>query len=357
MSANDQISQGAPDAPDGIRLFKDGRYAEAVLSLREYVSANPSDTTARAYLAACYSQTGNTISAIAEFQSLIEIEPYNHQHYGNLGVAYETVGDLQKAKESYEAAIRISPSYQNARQRLSIVCGRLGVPQPDYPGNEPGADPPEASAPPRKGTNWVLAAVLMGVVVVSAFSLARSLRVEQAKRDLVGRFESGAIMNTTVPRDVSRVRLVVRPCRGTVDAVPVYPGARQYGLPMGGGDGDGLYSELTYNTKAPLRDVEGFYEGVAHRSASSDVIGAGTSVVQIGISTRTGMVKIRAVAKPGGETEIDMLTFPPKTVTPSPDVPQDMPMPAPNARQRMPMPAPNVRQDLRIPVMGGGEEE
>lgn len=124
MSENDQFGQ---TTPDGISLFKEGRFAEAIPLLQARVSDNPLDTTSRAYLAACYSQTGNTTEAIAEFERLTSLEPNSAQHFGNLGMAYEGTGNLQKAKEAYRNALAVNPGYQKAQQRLAGVNKRLGV--------------------------------------------------------------------------------------------------------------------------------------------------------------------------------------------------------------------------------------
>ncbi len=41
--------------------------------------------------------------------------------YNNLGVAYENTGQLRKAKQAYQQAVKIKPNYKNAQQNLERV--------------------------------------------------------------------------------------------------------------------------------------------------------------------------------------------------------------------------------------------
>lgn len=153
------LGQPTSGREEGKRLYNDGQHADAIPLLQEHIATDPSDISARAHLAASYSQAGRNTEAIEEFTRLTELDPGNPRHYFNLGVVYETMGEPDKAREQFETAFALNPHYQAARQRLAALSQPLQQATPpshkpivyEIDAEETGASdltPPAMAAPP-----------------------------------------------------------------------------------------------------------------------------------------------------------------------------------------------------------------
>ncbi len=60
-------------------------------------------------------------SAIYYFTKATDLDPEYFQAYNNLGLAYETKGDLDNAKKSYQLAVEANPDFQLAKDNLDRV--------------------------------------------------------------------------------------------------------------------------------------------------------------------------------------------------------------------------------------------
>jgi tetratricopeptide (TPR) repeat protein len=114
----------------GEELFKQGEFAQAIPLLKETLANDPNNVLARNYLAISYSQTNEKMEAVNEFLRLTELEPNNPQFFSNLGIAYEGVNNIIKAKECYEKAISINPGYEKAAQKLKVINDRIDSVRP-----------------------------------------------------------------------------------------------------------------------------------------------------------------------------------------------------------------------------------
>jgi len=59
----------------------------------------------------------------------IRIDPYYAEAFHNRGIAYETMGQLEKALEDYERAYMINPNLGMSMQRLGAIYVKLGKPE------------------------------------------------------------------------------------------------------------------------------------------------------------------------------------------------------------------------------------
>jgi tetratricopeptide (TPR) repeat protein len=68
--------------------------------------------------------------AIRCFQKFLAIVPGSHEALGKIGTCYLAQGFLDRAREKYSEALRISPEYAPARLGLEKIRGlpRKGVP-------------------------------------------------------------------------------------------------------------------------------------------------------------------------------------------------------------------------------------
>ena len=153
MSDNFDIS---PDLQDGISLFKQGRYKEAIPLLKEKLAASPDDVETRVCLAISYSRTGNTTDAICEFTRLTEMQPDVVQHLFNLGMAYEMANDFYRAKDCFERVLSKNPNYDKAKEQLDAVNQRIQPGSTNQPILQPASQPYSQfnDSRPPEGLNW-----------------------------------------------------------------------------------------------------------------------------------------------------------------------------------------------------------
>ena len=64
---------------------------------------------------------GDLDSSIYFFERATAIDPGYYQAYNNLGLAYETKGDIENAKRSYQKAIEANPEFQLAKDNLNSL--------------------------------------------------------------------------------------------------------------------------------------------------------------------------------------------------------------------------------------------
>lgn len=139
---------------DGVNLFKQGRYKDAIPLLKEKLAASPNDIEARVCLAVSYSKTGNSTDAIQEFIKLTELQPDEVQHLFNLGMAYQMANDMCKAKECFERALVKNPDHNKAKEQLNAINQKLQAPAAP---SQPVAVKPYSQfndSPPPQGLNW-----------------------------------------------------------------------------------------------------------------------------------------------------------------------------------------------------------
>lgn len=88
----------------GIVYFRLGLYPRAIKIYREIVAACPAELTPRVNLALCYIKTGQLSSARRELEAVISRAPERKRAWGYLGLVFERMGDLHKARAAFERA-------------------------------------------------------------------------------------------------------------------------------------------------------------------------------------------------------------------------------------------------------------
>ena len=68
----------------------------------------------------------NYKNAASDLDDAVTIAPQNVQAWTSRGLAYERLGDKEKAAGSYARAMNIDQSYQPARTGFDRVGGRIG---------------------------------------------------------------------------------------------------------------------------------------------------------------------------------------------------------------------------------------
>jgi Flp pilus assembly protein TadD/uncharacterized protein (AIM24 family) len=84
--------------------FRIGLYPRAIQIYEQLKRDNPKDASLKLNLALCYLKTGQAQSARSELEDVVRLHPTHKRAWGYLGLAYERVGDLEKAISAFERA-------------------------------------------------------------------------------------------------------------------------------------------------------------------------------------------------------------------------------------------------------------
>ena len=69
---------------------------------------------------------GDAKSATSDLDDAVQIEPRNLQAWTSRGLAYERLGQREKAAGSYARALNINDKYEPARTGFARVGGKVG---------------------------------------------------------------------------------------------------------------------------------------------------------------------------------------------------------------------------------------
>ncbi|HEY1956553.1 MAG TPA: tetratricopeptide repeat protein [Polyangiaceae bacterium] len=97
--------------------FRMGVYPRAIQIYEQLHRDNPRDTALMVNLALCYLKTGQSQSAREVLEALVQIIPEHRRAWGYLGLAYERLGDLEKAEHAFGRAGHEQMARRVAAQR------------------------------------------------------------------------------------------------------------------------------------------------------------------------------------------------------------------------------------------------
>lgn len=103
-----------------------GDYAEAITLFRKALTLDPGSWETQIQLATALIDAGQTKEAISVLEENVRTDPTPVRGLVLTGMAHLNSKDNLKAKESYEAAIRIDPNHAKAHFGLATACQRLG---------------------------------------------------------------------------------------------------------------------------------------------------------------------------------------------------------------------------------------
>jgi ketosteroid isomerase-like protein len=115
----------ADEFPEISRLYKQGKRSEALDRVERFLVAHPRDSRARFLKGVILSEQNKPQEAIAVFTALTADFPELPEPYNNLAVLYANQGDLERARQSLEMAIRTHPSYAIAHENLGDIYAAL----------------------------------------------------------------------------------------------------------------------------------------------------------------------------------------------------------------------------------------
>jgi Flp pilus assembly protein TadD len=109
------------------RLFHAGDTAAALQRADRAIAAAPRDAQLRFLKAVMLGELNRRAEAEAMYLGLTQDFPELPEPYNNLAVLYAANGELGKAREALELALRNDPSYATAHENLGDVYVRLAV--------------------------------------------------------------------------------------------------------------------------------------------------------------------------------------------------------------------------------------
>jgi len=115
----------ADDYADVAQLVRNGKLADAMTKVDQYLTTKPRDPQMRFLKGVIQRDSGKTSDAIATFTRLTEDYPELPEPYNNLAVLYAGQSQYDKARTALEMAIRTNPSYTTAHENLGDVYAKL----------------------------------------------------------------------------------------------------------------------------------------------------------------------------------------------------------------------------------------
>ena len=103
------------------RLQRSGQTTEALVRADKYIAANPRDPQMRFVKAGVLSAASKTAEAEELLVQLTRDYPELPEPWNNLAVLHASRGQLDKAQEALQAALRINPAYATALENLGDV--------------------------------------------------------------------------------------------------------------------------------------------------------------------------------------------------------------------------------------------
>jgi tetratricopeptide (TPR) repeat protein len=143
-----------PGEESGLRLFKEGRYEEALAAFRLEAERRPASADAIANVGAALSRLGRFEEATVELERALELGARPRLEAGgryDLGRAYHELGRIEEAISMLEASLRLAPDDVEAKINLEFALRRRQRPPPGGGASSEGAAPPAPNAPKNDG--------------------------------------------------------------------------------------------------------------------------------------------------------------------------------------------------------------
>lgn len=115
-----QIEQD-PNLSEGVQMFQQGRYEEAIALFQKVLEKEPDSVDARYNLALSLLRSGKQDEAIALLEKVIEMKPDMMETYLALGECYFNMGENEKAKSYFEQALEKEPNNAEVYYNLGII--------------------------------------------------------------------------------------------------------------------------------------------------------------------------------------------------------------------------------------------
>ena len=98
------------------------------------MAIGPAGQKSESYVARAlsYLALGNTKAAAEDLDQAVQLDPLNLRGWTSRGLAYERLGQKDKAAGSYAKALNINDKYQPAKEGFTRVGGKVGQTYPTF---------------------------------------------------------------------------------------------------------------------------------------------------------------------------------------------------------------------------------
>ena len=121
------VAASAQDTREVERLFRSGDTAQALRKADEAIAQRPRDAAMRFQRGVLLSELKRTAEAIDAFTRMTEDFPDLPEPYNNLAVLLAAQGQIDRARELLETALRHDPGYLTAHENLGDIYARLAL--------------------------------------------------------------------------------------------------------------------------------------------------------------------------------------------------------------------------------------
>lgn len=122
-------AEGDKDLTEGIELFKQGQYTEAIESFKKTIEKFPGSVEAYYNLGLSYLRNGDIDKAILSFEKAIELKPDSVEAHLALGECYFNKGESKEAMDSFSDALEIQPHNPRIYYNIGIVYYKNNNPE------------------------------------------------------------------------------------------------------------------------------------------------------------------------------------------------------------------------------------
>jgi Flp pilus assembly protein TadD len=117
----------ADELTEARKLLRAGDREAALKQVDVALAKKPGDQDLRFFKGVILAEDGRTAEALEVYQRLAQDYPELPEAHNNLAVLYAARGDLERARQSLDMAIRTNPGYATAQENLGDVYVQLAV--------------------------------------------------------------------------------------------------------------------------------------------------------------------------------------------------------------------------------------
>ena len=110
----------------GVYAYQGGKQDEAVSTLKDAIANNPQLIMPRVLLGSIYKQRNDYAAAAEQYETLVQLDPYNKGNFYQLGVSYQLLQRLREAADAYRKTLRLDDNDFGANMNLGLVYLTLG---------------------------------------------------------------------------------------------------------------------------------------------------------------------------------------------------------------------------------------